>query len=66
SDLNHLKFNNMDSHPKIILPPERDFVLIGNKKAHFFVLGWICSLKLMGMGYRHIAIKLTKQESLLL
>ncbi|PFE05338.1 hypothetical protein COE15_05265 [Bacillus cereus] len=33
-------------------------MLTCNKEAHFFFLGLICFLKLMGMGYRHIAIKL--------
>ncbi|MCZ6942012.1 hypothetical protein EJ131_16030 [Bacillus mycoides] len=32
-----------------IVPPERNFVLTCNKKAHFFVFGLICFLKLMGM-----------------
>ncbi|PFL82615.1 hypothetical protein COJ31_14560 [Bacillus cereus] len=35
-------------------------MLICNKKAHFFVLGLICFLKLMDVGYRHMPIKLTR------
>ncbi|PEY27237.1 hypothetical protein CN354_28860 [Bacillus cereus] len=34
---------------KIQLLLEQGFVLTCNKKTHFFVLGWICFLKLMGM-----------------
>ncbi len=46
------------------LPPEQDFVLICNKKAHFFVLGWICFLKLMGMGSPYQKKKIVRLDTI--
>lgn len=47
--LKHLGLTHRYQAKKIQLPPERDFVLICNKKAHFLVLGLTCFLKLMGI-----------------